>query len=194
MPRPRVTDQDRRLIQILHDRDGLTFHTIGRRLDRTPKTIEKHYLHDRMDPEFAYHPDNPPPPLERTFVLCTRAAVRRRQVGMILHELDLAGLDLVRCDRAVVTGAALIDRCHPDLLPGHGPPGVGAADAAERSGPVIVSVWEGLDAIAAARNLIGPAFPAYAAPDDHAARRQIRLWFADSLDELHSRRDPALPG
>ncbi len=181
MPRPRVTEQERRWIQLLHDRDQLTFHAIGRRLDRMPNTIEMHYKRDRKNPEIAYRPGMPPPPVERTLVLCRPAALRRRQVGKLIQEFDTVGLDLIRYDRTVVTNPVLADQCKADLLPERGAASANIVGEDRASGPVAVMIWEGIDAIAAAQNLIGLAFPGYAAHSEDAARRQITLWFGDPL-------------
>lgn len=95
---------------------------------------------------------------ERTFVMLKPDAIQRRLVGEIISRFERRGLKLVgmkmvwmSCDRA------------EELYAMHsGKPFFDALIAFVTSSPVIVMVWEGENAVAAVRQLIGATKPSEA--------------------------------
>ncbi|MFK0250216.1 nucleoside-diphosphate kinase [Amycolatopsis azurea] len=158
----KVTEKERRLIQLLRGREGLTFTSIGRRLGRAPKTVEAYYVRDLGHPKFAYSRGLPPPPPELTLILFKPDAVRQRLVGVLIQRFEGIGLDLIYSRRARITDPEMVYQHHPDLFSKHGAVIADAVVDYMMSGPLIATVWSGIDAVAAGRRQIGPTFPAEA--------------------------------
>ncbi|MBE1580549.1 nucleoside-diphosphate kinase [Amycolatopsis roodepoortensis] len=174
-----MTEEERRAIQSLRDRDGMTFAAIAGLLGRKEQSVRANYLRDRERPDFACGADTPPLPRERTLVLFKPDAVRRRLVGKLMGRFEYIGLDLIISRRTTITGADFVHRHHPDLVDKHGPVIAAAVVKYMTSGPLIATIWEGYRAIDASRRIIGSTFPA------EAARGTIRRDFSQmSRDEV----------
>ena len=110
--------------------------------------------------------------VERTLSIIKPDAVNKNAIGQIIARFELAGLRLVAArmmhlSRAQAEGFYAVHRERPffrDLVD------------FMISGPVLVQVLEGKDAIAANRELIGATDP------KKAAKGSIRADFADSID------------
>ena len=133
--------------------------------------------------------------MERTFVMLKPDAVERGLVGAVLARLEAKGL------RLVAAKTMLIDRRlaeeHYQLHKGK--PFFEDLVQFICSGMVLVSVWEGRNAIRAVRQLVGATDPTAAAPgtirgdfgleitrnivhasdSQEASAREIRLFFGD---------------
>lgn len=89
--------------------------------------------------------------IERTFVMLKPDALERSLMGEILGRFERKGLKLVRLELRRVTKelaaihyAHLVDKpFYPEL------------EAYITRGPVVATVWEGVDAIRVVRNLVG---------------------------------------
>jgi nucleoside-diphosphate kinase len=110
--------------------------------------------------------------LERTLSIIKPDAVRKNAIGKILARFEAAGLRIVASrmmflSRAQAEGFYAVHRGRPFF-----------ADLVEfmSSGPVLVQVLEGEDAIAKNRELMGATDP------KKAARGTIRADFAESID------------
>ena len=110
--------------------------------------------------------------LERTLSIIKPDAVRRNVIGQILARFEAAGLRVVaarmmQLSRAEAEGFYAVHRGRPFF-----------ADLVEfmTSGPVLVQVLEGDNAIARNRELMGATDP------KKAARGTIRADFAESID------------
>ena len=110
--------------------------------------------------------------LERTLSIIKPDAVQRNAIGQILARFESAGLRVVAArmmhlSRAEAEGFYAVHRGRPFF-----------ADLVEfmTSGPVLVQVLEGEDAIAKNRELMGATDP------KKAARGTIRADFAESID------------
>jgi nucleoside-diphosphate kinase len=145
---------------------------------------------------------------ERTLVVFKPDTLRRGLVSVLAKRFQVAGLDLLVARRRWID-AEFVFCHHQDLAVKHGDIVVQAVVDYMTSGPVIASIWEGPDAPAIGRALIGPTFPADAPPGtirgDYAdfsvedvlrtgtmpgnlvhgsrtsddAKREIRLWFPE---------------
>ncbi|MBX5437513.1 MAG: nucleoside-diphosphate kinase [Alicyclobacillaceae bacterium] len=135
--------------------------------------------------------------MEQTFIMVKPDGVQRGLIGEIVQRLERKGLKLV---------AAKLMSVSPALAEQH------YAEHKERpffrdlvdfitSAPVFASVWEGENAIAVARALMGKTNPADAAPgtirgdlgltigmnvvhgsdSPESAAREIRLWFSEGV-------------
>lgn len=98
--------------------------------------------------------------LERTFVAVKPDGVQRGVVGEVIARFERRGLKLVGLKMLQVT---------PQLAEKHygehkGKPFYEGLVSFITSGPVVAMVWEGKNAIALARNVIGATNPASAAP------------------------------
>jgi len=110
--------------------------------------------------------------LERTLSIIKPDAVKKNAIGQILARFEGAGLRIVAArmmhlSRAEAEGFYAVHRSRPffnDLV------------AFMTSGPVLVQVLEGEDAIAKNRELMGATDP------KKAAKGTIRADFADSID------------
>ena len=110
--------------------------------------------------------------LERTLSIIKPDAVKKNVIGQILARFEKAGLRIVAArmmhlSRAEAEGFYAVHRSRPffrDLV------------AFMTSGPVLVQVLEGDDAIARNRELMGATDP------KKAAKGTIRADFADSID------------
>ena len=97
---------------------------------------------------------------ERTYVMLKPDAVRRGLVGRIVQRFEDVGLRLVAMRRLAVSEAQ-----SAQLYAEHeGKPFYPKLLAYIHTGPVVAMVWEGPDAVALARKLIGATNPANAAP------------------------------
>ncbi len=110
--------------------------------------------------------------LERTLSIITPDAVKKNVIGQILARFEAAGLRIVAArmmhlSRAEAEGFYAVHRDRPFFR-----------DLVEfmTSGPVLVQVLEGEDAIAKNRELMGATDP------KKAAKGTIRADFADSID------------
>ena len=110
--------------------------------------------------------------LERTLSIIKPDAVKKNAVGQILARFEAAGLRIVAArmmhlSRAEAEGFYAVHRSRPFF-----------GDLVEfmTSGPVLVQVLEGEDAIAKNRELMGATDP------KKAAKGTIRADFADSID------------
>jgi nucleoside-diphosphate kinase len=110
--------------------------------------------------------------LERTLSIIKPDAVKKNAIGQILARFEAAGLRIVAArmmhlSRAEAEGFYAVHRSRPFFR-----------DLVEfmTSGPVLVQVLEGEDAIAKNRELMGATDPR------KAAKGTIRADFADSID------------
>jgi len=110
--------------------------------------------------------------IERTLSIIKPDAVKKNAIGQILARFEAAGLRIVAArmmhlSRAEAEGFYAVHRSRPFF-----------ADLVEfmTSGPVLVQVLEGEDAIAKNRELMGATDP------KKAAKGTIRADFADSID------------
>jgi len=110
--------------------------------------------------------------LERTLSIIKPDAVKKNAIGQILARFEGAGLRIVaarmmRLSRVEAEGFYEVHRARPFF-----------SDLVEfmTSGPVLVQVLEGEDAIAKNRELMGATDP------KKAAKGTIRADFADSID------------
>ena len=136
--------------------------------------------------------------MERTFVMVKPDGVQRGLVGEIIARLERKGLKLV---------ALKMVRVSEELARRHyaaheGKPFFPGLIRFITSAPVVAMVWEGREAVAVVRNLLGPTDGAKAAPgtirgdlandigfnlvhgsdSPESARQEIALWFRQ--DEL----------
>jgi len=146
---------------------------------------------------------------EHTLIVFKPDAVQRGLVSTLMGRFESVGLDLLIAARRTVAPDFVL-RHHDGLLATYGRVITEAVIAYMTSGPLIATIWEGLDATAAGRRLIGPTFPAQARPGtirgDYAhfraddvrrtgvlpgnlvhgsrtvgdAKREIELWFGES--------------
>ena len=137
--------------------------------------------------------------MERTFVMVKPNAVAGGSVGDIVERFErrgftLRGLKMLRMSRE------LAERHYAEH---QGKPFFDDLVAFITSGPVVAMVWEGRQAVAVARTMMGPTDPADAAPGtirgdlalskeenavhgsdgQESAAREIALFFTD--EELH---------
>ena len=110
--------------------------------------------------------------IERTLSIIKPDAVKKNAIGQILARFEAAGLRIVAArmmhlSRAEAEGFYAVHRARPFFR-----------DLVEfmTSGPVLVQVLEGEDAIAKNRELMGATDP------KKAAKGTIRADFADSID------------
>jgi nucleoside-diphosphate kinase len=104
--------------------------------------------------------DLPAVSLERTLVLVKPDGVQRRLVGEVITRFERRGLHLV---------ALKLMRVDRDLAERHyaehtGKPFFDGLVAFITSGPVVAMVWEGADAVAQVRAMMGATNPTAAAP------------------------------
>lgn len=98
--------------------------------------------------------------MERTFVLIKPDGIQRGLAGEVISRLEAKGLKLVGARFLLPTEAQVTEQYieHIDK------PFFPHLRAYILSGPVLAMVWEGKDAIALVRRLIGATNPAEAAP------------------------------
>lgn len=98
--------------------------------------------------------------IERTFVMLKPDALERSLAGEILGRFERKGLKLVRLELQRVTKElAAIHYAHLVAKPFYP-----ELEAYITRGPVVASVWEGIDAIRVVRNLVGATDSILAAP------------------------------
>ena len=98
--------------------------------------------------------------MERTFLMVKPDGVQRRLVGEIMRRFEnkgfaLAGLQMLTPSRAMAEAHYGVHR---------GKPFFESVVGFISSGPVVAMIWEGEDAVALARKVIGATKPADAAP------------------------------
>lgn len=101
--------------------------------------------------------------MERTLVLLKPDAVARGLTGRLVQRFEDAGLKIVGIKMKHMD-ADFTRRHYFDLEERFGKEVYDATAAYMQQGPVIALVLEGVDAVANVRRLIGPTFPAQAAP------------------------------
>ncbi len=134
--------------------------------------------------------------MERTFLMIKPDGVQRNLVGEIIGRFEKKGFQLV--------GLKLI-QISPELAAKHygehvGKPFYGELLEFITSGPVVAMVWQGLNAVAVARTMMGKTNPADAAPgtirgdlavfmgnnvvhgsdSPESAEREIKLFFSST--------------
>lgn len=98
--------------------------------------------------------------IERTFVMLKPDALERSLAGEILGRFERKGLKLVRLELQRVTKElAAIHYAHLVAKPFYP-----ELEAYITRGPVVASVWEGIDAIRVVRNLVGATDSILAVP------------------------------
>lgn len=98
--------------------------------------------------------------IERTFVMLKPDALERSLAGEILGRFERKGLKLVRLELQRVTKElAAIHYAHLVAKPFYP-----ELEAYITRGPIVASVWEGIDAIRVVRNLVGATDSILAAP------------------------------
>lgn len=98
--------------------------------------------------------------IERTFVMLKPDALERSLAGEILGRFERKGLKLVRLELQRVTKElAAIHYTHLVAKPFYP-----ELEAYITRGPIVASVWEGIDAIRVVRNLVGATDSILAAP------------------------------
>lgn len=98
--------------------------------------------------------------MERTFVLVKPDGVQRRLVGEIIRRFENKGMKLAGLKALKVTP----DRAHRHYAIHQGKPFFQELITFITSGPSVAMVWEGRDAIALSRVIIGATKPADATP------------------------------
>jgi nucleoside-diphosphate kinase len=98
--------------------------------------------------------------LDRTFVLIKPDGVQRGLVGEIISRLEGKGLKLVGARFLLPTEAQVMEQYREHI----GKPFFPGLKAYILSGPVLAMVWEGRDAVAVVRRIVGATNPAEAAP------------------------------
>ncbi|MBS3886021.1 MAG: nucleoside-diphosphate kinase [Dethiobacter sp.] len=143
--------------------------------------------------------------MERTFLMIKPDGVQRNLVGEIISRFEKKGFQLV--------GLKLI-QISPELAAKHygehlGKPFYGELLEFITSGPVVAMVWQGLNAVAVARTMMGKTNPADAAPgtirgdlavfmgnnvvhgsdSPESAEREIKLFFSSAELVSYSKAD-----
>jgi len=98
--------------------------------------------------------------LDRTFVLIKPDGIQRGLTGNIISRLEGKGLKLVGARFLLPTEEQVIEQYSEHL----GKPFFPGLKSYLMSGPVLAMVWEGRDAVAVVRRLVGATNPAEAAP------------------------------
>ena len=137
--------------------------------------------------------------MERTFIMIKPDAVQRGLIGEIIRRFEQRGLKMVAM-RFVHVSLALAEEHY--AVHKERPFYTGLIEYIT-SGPVVAMVWEGTDAIKAARNTMGATNPVDAAPGTiradfgmeigrnlihgsdgpETAAFEIGLWFGDDLPD-----------
>jgi nucleoside-diphosphate kinase len=110
--------------------------------------------------------------LERTFSIIKPDAVKRNLIGEIYSRFEKSGLRIVAARMLLLTG----DQAGGFYGEHEGKPFYEDLCSYMRSGPVMIQVLEGDDAVAVNRRLMGATDPKEAAPGT------IRADFAESID------------
>ena len=98
--------------------------------------------------------------MDRTFVMIKPDGVARGLAGEIISRLEKKGLKLVAARLVMVTEAQVMDQYREHA----GKPFFPSLTSYIMSGPCLPMVWEGRNAVAVVRRLIGATNPAEAAP------------------------------
>ena len=110
--------------------------------------------------------------IERTFSIVKPDAVSKNLIGEIYHRMESAGLTIVAAKMLRLTS----DQAAGFYAEHQGRPFYDALVTFMTSGPVVVQVLEGENAVARNRELMGATNPANAAPGT------IRKLFAESIE------------
>lgn len=139
--------------------------------------------------------------MERTFVMVKPDGVKRRLVGEVISRFERKGLYLVNIRMCVPTEEVL--KKHYAALAGK--PFFKGLIEYMKSGHVVPMVWEGANAVKAARDLMGSTDPnqaargtirgdlaihigrnvVHGADSVESAEREIGIWFGDVPSILH---------
>jgi len=98
--------------------------------------------------------------MDRTFVLIKPDGVKRGLAGEVISRLEAKGLKLVGARLFLPSEAQVMDQYREHI----GKPFFPQLKAYIMSGPVLAMVWEGKEAVAVVRRLVGATNPAEAAP------------------------------
>ncbi|MDD3621455.1 MAG: nucleoside-diphosphate kinase [Methanofollis sp.] len=98
--------------------------------------------------------------MEQTFVMIKPDGVQRGIVGAIISRLETKGLKLVAAKLTTLSEETVMEHYAEHVEKPFFP----SLKAYVMSGPVLTMVWEGKDAIAIVRRLVGATNPAEAAP------------------------------
>lgn len=98
--------------------------------------------------------------MEQTFVMVKPDGVQRKQVGEIISRLERKGF-ILRAAKMMQIDEQLAERHYAEH---QGKPFFAGLLEFITSGPVVAMVWEGENAVAAVRKLMGATDPAGAAP------------------------------
>ena len=98
--------------------------------------------------------------MDRTFVMIKPDGVARGLTGAIISRLEKKGLKLVAARLVCVTETQVMDQYREHA----GKPFFPSLKSYIMSGPCMPMVWEGRNAVAVVRHLIGATNPAEAAP------------------------------
>lgn len=135
--------------------------------------------------------------LQQTFIMVKPDGVRRRLVGEIIRRFEDKGFTLL--ELSLLTPTRQLAERHYDVH--RGKPFFESVVAFISSGPVVAMVWEGEDAVALGRKLMGATKPEDALPGtirgDFAntiqqnlvhgsdsvenAQQEIRIWFGNRV-------------
>merc|ERR1719464_1002648 len=123
-------------------------------------------------------------PKERTFIMIKPDGVQRGLIGQIIARFETKGFKLVGM-KLCAPGRAHFEQHYSDLAqkPFFG----GLCDYAS-SGPVCAMVWEGDNAVATGRKMLGATKPFDSAPGTirhgsdavESANAEIALWFSEA--------------
>ena len=98
--------------------------------------------------------------MDRTFVLIKPDGIQRGLAGEVISRFERKGLKLVASRFLQATEAQVMEQYREHL----GKPFFPGLKAYILGGPVLAMVWEGRDAVAVVRRLVGATNPAEAAP------------------------------
>ena len=98
--------------------------------------------------------------MDRTFVLIKPDGIQRGLAGEVISRLEGKGLKLVAARFFAATDAQVTEQYKEHI----GKPFFPGLKAYILSGPVLAMVWEGKDAVAVVRRLVGATNPAEASP------------------------------
>jgi len=98
--------------------------------------------------------------VDRTFVLIKPDGIQRGLAGEVISRFERKGLKLVASRFLQATEAQVMEQYREHL----GKPFFPGLKAYILGGPVLAMVWEGRDAVAVVRRLVGATNPAEAAP------------------------------
>lgn len=138
--------------------------------------------------------------MERTFVMIKPDGVQRRLLGEIISRFERKGLNLVQM-RVELASDEIINEHYKELS---SKPFFPSLVKYIKSGQVIPMVWEGKNAVAVARALIGATNPmsaergsirgdlgmdigrnvVHGSDSIESAKREINIWFGSNLNNI----------